>query len=377
MPRLSRRTVIGTLASLPIGISVAYASDRDTALRRVLREKRVAHRIPGLAAAVIRGSTIAAVAVDGLRRWDGRDAIGIHDRFHIASCTKSMTATWAAAAVHRGLLDWSSSLADLLPELARTMRREYRSATLEQLLAHAARMPSYTQPSPQQVAWMYALSGTPVEQRLAFLREVLSMEPPNDRSGDGAYSNVGYVAACAMVERVTGTAWEAGILQGLAAPLGLQSLGFGYPASPFMPDQPRGHAVLDGRIEVLPLDLSRNLAVCLSPAGAVHLSITDLARYARDHLNGLTGGRALLPGSYYARLHSQLPGSSSVFTLGWGMRQDDRLGRLHFGAGSGGWFFARIWIAPERRAAVVTASNSGDAGAATRELSVRLLTSLA
>ncbi len=341
-----------------------------------MHDTRIAHGIPGLAAAVVRGPSIAAVAVDGVRRSGGGDAIGIGDRFHIASCTKSMTATWAAAAVHRGLLDWSSSLSHVVPELARSVRREYRGATLEQLLAHAARMPSFTQPSPQQVAWMHALSGTPVEQRLAFLRKILSTEPPNDQPGDGAYSNVGYVAACAMVERVTGTAWEIGIRDELAARLGLRSLGFGYPASPSRPRQPRGHAMTSGRLAVLPFDPSRELAVSLRPAGAVHLSITDLARYARDHLSGLSGRRALLPARFYARLHTPLPGSSSVFTLGWGRRQDERLGRLHFGAGSGGWFFARVWIAPERSAAVVTLANSGDAAAATRELSERLLTEL-
>ena len=57
-----------------------------------------------------------------------------------------------------------------------------------------------------------------------------------------------------------------------------------------------------------------------------------------------------------------------MFTLGWGIRQDERWGQMHFGAGSGGWFFARIVVLPERDAAVVVASNSGDAGPATREL---------
>ena len=374
--RLTRRAVIGALAALPTGFHVAHASGRDQALRRLLREKRLAHRIPGLAAAVVRGSAIRAAAVDGVRRSGARDPIRLGDRFHIASCTKSMTATWAAIAVERRLLDWSSALADVVPELRRTMRAEYRAATLEQLLAHAARMPSYTQPSTQRVAWMHGLAGSPVEQRLTFLRDVLASEAPNDASGDGAYSNVGYVAASAMLERVTGIGWEEAIRRELAAPLGLHSLGFGYPARPSRPAQPRGHARVDGRIQVLPFDARRDLPRCLWPAGAVHLSITDLARYARDHLNGLTGRRALLPARQYARLHTPLPGSSSVFTLGWGRREDDRLGRLHFGSGSGGWFFVRIWIASGRDAAVVTASNSGEAAAATRELSERLLTGL-
>jgi CubicO group peptidase (beta-lactamase class C family) len=282
-----------------------------------------------------------------------------------------MTAMLAAIAVQRGVLNWSTRLADCLPDLSAEIRREYRDATLEQLLAHAARTPAYTSPNSQQVAWMHNLQGAPQEQRLTFLREVLSHEPPNLETGDGAYSNVGYVAACAMLERRTSTAWEELIRDELAEPLGWRSAGLGYPASQSSPHRPRGHALIDGRLEVLPLDPARNLAACLYPAGAVHLSIGDFALYARDHLNGLCGRPALLPTELYTRLHTGPPGADGSFTLGWGVRQHEQLGRLHFGAGSGGWFFARIWIAPERDIAVVTLSNSGDAAAATRELTLR------
>jgi CubicO group peptidase (beta-lactamase class C family) len=372
---LSRRTVLGSLAAIGLSPAVGRGSSRnaDETLLSLVGAKRAAHDLPGLAAAVVRGGRITALAVSGFRRSGMAEAMERGDRFHIASCTKSMTATLAAIAIRRGRLDWTTSLAEALPELAGSVRSEYRSATLEQLLAHAARMPAYTQPTADRVAWMHALGGTPGEQRLAFLRDTLSSEPPNDSTGDGAYSNVGYVAASAMIERATGISWERAMRSELAEPLGLRSLGFGYPASPSSPNQPRGHARVDGRTETLPFDTARDLAVALRPAGAVHVSIGDLARYARDHLNGLRGRRALLPPGFYARLHSPLPASTSPFTLGRGVRQDEGLGRLHFGAGSGGWFFARIWIAPERDAAVVTAANSGDAAAATRELSNEIL----
>jgi hypothetical protein len=46
---------------------------------------------------------------------------------------------------------------------------------------------------------------------------------------------------------------------------------------------------------------------------------------------------------------------------------------MHFGAGSGGWFFVRIVIVPEHDAAVVAASNSGQAADATNDLYRELL----
>jgi CubicO group peptidase (beta-lactamase class C family) len=343
------------------------------AFERILERIRAKHRLPGLAAAVVRGDRIVASGVTGVRRQGAADKLEPDDRFHIASCTKSMTATLAAMAVHNGQLNWTTSLADGLPTLGAKMRPEYRAVTLEQLLAHKAKIPAYTQFSPQRGEHLRALKGTATEQRLAFLGEVLGTDEPNTGTGNAAYSNAGYAAVGAMLERAAETSWEELVRRELARPLGMKSLGFGYPATASTPNQPRGHSESDGRVVELPLDESRELAVCLWPAGAVHCSIRDLALYAADHLNGLRGRRALLPLAMYQRLHRPLDGGNDGFTLGWGVRQDKGWGVMHFGAGSGGWFFVRIIIVPEHDAAVVAASNSGQAAEATNELHRELL----
>src|SRR3712207_5781921 len=127
-------------------------------LEQALEEIREKHDLPGLAAAVVRGGRVVSNAVAGVRRMSTGDRLRIDDRFHIASCTKSMTATLAAIAVEEGRLQWTSRLADVLPEL-RGARREYQGATLEQLLAHAARMPAYTQFGPERLEELKALRG--------------------------------------------------------------------------------------------------------------------------------------------------------------------------------------------------------------------------
>jgi CubicO group peptidase (beta-lactamase class C family) len=355
---------VGAGAWFTVG-SAQQLSRRSGELEALLERVRREHELPGLAAAVVSGDRGIVSGATGVRRWRDQAKLQLEDRFHIASCTKSWTATLAAVAVHRGRLRWTTTLAEGLPSLTTRMRREYASATLEQLLAHEAKLPTYTQPSARRVEEMRALTGSGAEQRLAFLEQVLA-ERPNYATGDGVYSNAGYVAVGAMLESSAGQSWEDLIRRELARPLGLTTVGFGYPATVAVPNQPRGHA-RSGRTTVeLPVDEARQLAVCLWPAGAVHCSIGDLATYAADHLSGLRGRSALLPSAYYERLHRRR--GESVFTLGWGITRDPRWGVTHFGAGSGGWFFVRIVIVPEHDAAVVIASNSGNAGRATREL---------
>ena len=340
----------------------------SASLAEGLKKIRSRHGLPGLAAAVVEGRYLTAIAVVGARVVGEPDAIALHDRFHIASCTKSITAMLAAVLVQEGRLDWSSRLVDVVPDLRRVVRPEYQDATLEQLLAHAARFPAYTQFGPKRLEELKALPGSPTEQRLRFLVDVLSSEQANTGTGDAAYSNLGYTAAAAMMERATRTAWEDLVLAKIFTPLALHDVTFGWPATAQAPDQPRGHLMIDGRLTPQPLDDSYMLPVALWPAGAVSSSIGDLATYAADHLNGLRGRPALLPQGAYQRLHRTLDGAADGFSLGWGVRSDPKLGVVHFGAGSGGTFFVRITVVPDRDLAGVVAANSGEAGPATREV---------
>ncbi len=352
----------------PIGCLLAASSLESADLGATLERIRNEHRLPGLAAAVVRGGEVEASAIVGFRRLGHPDPLQLDDRFHIASCTKSMTATLAAILVQEGRLGWTSRLVDVQPELRDAVRPEYRGATLEQLLAHAARMPAYTQFGSERLEELKSIPGSPSEKRLAFVTSVLASEEPNAGTGNAAYSNVGYAAAAVMMERAAAVSWEELVSKRLFQPLGLTHVGFGWPATPETPDEPRGHLRRSGELVEQPLDDSYVLPTVLWPAGAVNSAIGDLARYAADHLNGLLGRRALLPQSFYERLHRTIDGAPEGFTLGWGRRLDPRLGVVHFGSGSGGTFFVRIVIAPSRDVAIVVASNAGEAGEATREV---------
>lgn len=62
-----------------------------------------------------------------------------------------------------------------------------------------------------------------------------------------AYSNMGYVIAGAMLERVAGTMWEELVTQRIFVPLELHTAGFGPQASLGRTDAPLGHLVRSDR----------------------------------------------------------------------------------------------------------------------------------
>lgn len=323
-------------------------------------------RIPCLAVSVIKGGRIVAHGIAGVRRFGTNEPLRIEDRFHIASCTKSMTATLAAGLVEDGKLAWTTTIADAFPELATTIRPEYRLVTLLELLAHEGHIPAYTQIGEERARQLLLLPGDHAQQRLDFISQVLREDAPNMAAGEAAYSNAGYAIVGVMLERASRRTWEALIQERIFKPLAMKSARFGWPADVKTLDQPRGHWSEGGEVNVQPLT-HPFLAPCLWPAGAVSCSIDDLGLYAADHLNGLNGRPAILKNASYERLHRSPRGKTAGFTLGWGIRQDTELGSIHFGAGSGGSFFVRIEIIPSRDFAVVVAANSGDGGKTTAD----------
>src|SRR5262245_32530913 len=73
--------------------SEQHRSRRQGDLEALLERVRREHDLPGLAAAVVSGARDIVSGVTGVRRSGGRAKLQLEDRFHIASCTKSWTAT--------------------------------------------------------------------------------------------------------------------------------------------------------------------------------------------------------------------------------------------------------------------------------------------
>lgn len=86
----------------------------------------------------------------------------------------------------------------------------------------------------------------------------------------------------------------------LFRPLGVQSVGFGAPMK-----GPNGHRPrAGGYVSVPPSPLADNPSV-LAPAGTVHLSLQDWARYAILHLKGARSKNPpLLRADTFTRMHT-------------------------------------------------------------------------
>ena len=147
--------LMGIAATLFASASGAQTK-RETNLSEMLETIRAKHKLPSLAAAVVVDGKVVATNAAGVRRYGTAVKVTPEDKFHIGSDTKSMTATVAGMLVEKGKISWTTTIAESFPEFVNNIHSDYRSATLEQLLANRGGVPG----KPPSAVWMKAWQAT-------------------------------------------------------------------------------------------------------------------------------------------------------------------------------------------------------------------------
>lgn len=343
------RTLLLFLLLLPLAAFSRQSVDQQ--LAEILTN---AEHVPGIAAAAVKDGEIVAAGVAGIRKTGHSEKVTLDDRFHLGSCTKSMTASLAAMLVRDGKLRWESTPAEFFPDIR--IHEGYRAATLRQLLSHTGGTP---QDVPGRL-WsrLWKAEGPEPEQRMILVRGILSQAPAYPPGQGFAYSNAGYSIAGAMIEKASGSAFDELIRSRLFDPLGMKSAGFGAPATPGAVDQPYGHHLHNGKLVAVNPVPSGDNPPAITPAGRVHATILDFAKYASFHLGGVKD--APLADKDLEILHRHVPPSED-HALGWvRARRPWAGGTALTHTGTNTMFFAVAWLAPERNFAAVAACNSGE-----------------
>lgn len=275
----------------------------------LLEAIRKEHKLPGLAAAVVRRDQIVAEGVAGARQVGKDDKIALEDRFPIGSCTKRMTGLMIGRVIDSGKLSFDTTLAEVLPDIK--MRDEYRKVTVAQLLSFTGGIQPYTQINPRLTPILFELKGAAPEQREQFIKHLLQEEPVVKPGSEKRYSNASYALAAFVASRRTRREWETLLEEEVFKPLGLTKAGFGRPRSKERPNEPWLHskgaalmlkrpgqrAAVDNAVddkEYQPEPEERRSIEALAAAGNVHCSIRDFAKFASFELLAIQGKNSLL-----------------------------------------------------------------------------------
>lgn len=363
---------------LALALLTATPAAAFTDLSPELAAIRAAHDLPALAAAVIRNGEIIAAGAAGTRVAGQDNPVTVDDRFHIGSDGKALTATLAGSLVDEDVLAWDSTVGEVLGRVIPGLKPALARVTLAQLLSHSSGIPTDTEAMLDIYFNVDAFDYNPDARRLrAIATWNADHEPEIPEGSPFQYANFGYLVAGAMMEQATGQPWEVLVRERVLAPLGLDSAGFGATTTPGRYDAPVGHLRAEnGTLTPMLWGPAADMPPILGPAGIVHMSILDFARWAGWNAASGRRGPALVTPATLAEIHrphvstpprpNPPPGTPGEgdYGLGWGIDNPDWTnGPVLLHNGSNGMNLAKILVDPNADLGIVATTNVGGAEA--------------
>jgi CubicO group peptidase (beta-lactamase class C family) len=258
------------------------------ALERLIAEAMDEWKIPGLAITVVQNGEVALLRAYGLRDVEAGLPVTTDTQFLIGSVTKSFTATGLALLVDERRLDWKKPVRDYIPEFRLHDAVATDRVTVRDLLCHHSGLPRHD--------WIWMPGDLSPAQMLAAMRY---LEQGDDIRSTFQYSNLGYLVASIVTERVSGQSWTEFTRARLTDRLHMnvtftvEDLAAAADASvPYWMDG-------DTRLRVKPWPIRA------TAAGGINTSIASFANWLRLHLDkGVFEGQRLLSAALIQELQT-------------------------------------------------------------------------
>jgi dipeptidyl aminopeptidase/acylaminoacyl peptidase/CubicO group peptidase (beta-lactamase class C family) len=280
--------------------------------RRRLAVLAERHHVPGAALGILRvrpGRPDDLVeAAHGLLNVDTGVAATTDSVFQIGSISKVWTTTVVMQLVEEGRLDLDAPLVEVLPELRLSEPEVTKQVTMRHLLTHTSGIDG-------DVFTDTGRGDDCLERYVAQLAGVAQNHP---LGATWSYCNAGFVIAGRVVEKLTGTTWDAAVRERITTPLGLTRTGT-------LPEEALLHRAAVGHTgETEPVRAPVwGLPRAMGPAGLIHSTAADVLAFARPHLDGgrAPDGTRLLGAESVATMASPQADLPDKHTLGdsWGL----------------------------------------------------------
>lgn len=305
---------------------------------------------PGLAVGILADGEVIYSRGFGVRTLDTCAPVTPESVFYLLSVTKSFTGMLAALLQEEGTLELDQPLTHYLPETALPPPLNLGQTSIRDLLNHRAGF------SNGAINFRTFMPGNLDNEGMLYVLEHHSEPLPITFR----YTNMGYVVAGMVMEKVTGSSWRSLLEARLFAPLGMGATttsieratagAFAYPYSVSLEDTFEPAMV---KVEAQ-----------MHAAGGMASNVADLLRWVEANLeHGTIDGKPMLPPRVVRQAHapqiqySWQYGRYHRFAYGLGVHNSDLDGELvihHFGGP------IHVSFAPERGIGLVLLSAGPD-----------------
>lgn len=344
-------------------------------LDKIINNTLETFNTPGMSVAIVHEGQVIHAKGYGLANIETVTEATEHTYFRLASVSKAFTAAGLAILVDKKKLAWDDRVRDHLPDFVLKDTYANHRFTVEDLLTHQSGLVSGAGDS---MIWPEpsGFSRDEVVQRLRYLT------PGYPYSTEYAYSNVLYITAGQLIEKISGMPFETFLDNELFKPLGMQC----YTGA--MPDDAAQNSAMsygyadDQGFYPIPRNAITGDALMSAAAGGMVCSAAEMAKW----LQALLDNTPLNPN---ATMSKTLPFSQSQLNNMWqnhtllGVSKEDyEWDGTHFRSYGLGWrmsnigpykfvshtgtlsgYQAYIGLLPEKSLGVIVLNNGSNSGA--------------
>ncbi|HEX6750673.1 MAG TPA: serine hydrolase [Longimicrobium sp.] len=313
-------------------------------------------KVPGLAVAIVQGDSVVFEKGYGTRHVGRNEPVDAHTLFAIGSTTKAFTVSTLLMLADSGKVDLDAPVRTYLPSFELRDPSVTRELTVRDLLTHRSGV------SPDDFVWVLGYPRADIIRRMRWLPQASSLR------SQYAYNNLSFVVAGEVAAAAAGTTWERLVQSRLLEPLGMRETVTGLAGLAGRPNVAAAHIRRGDTLVAIPERDIDNAG----PAGSMHSSVHDMARWLRFQLDSTRlGGRRFVSAGRYAEMYTpqfvvpvaafypsaRLAGTRFVaYGLGWFL-EDYRGHFVTMHTGSIDGMSAIAGMLPDQRVGVVVLAN--------------------
>ncbi|MDZ7716361.1 MAG: serine hydrolase domain-containing protein [Balneolaceae bacterium] len=259
-----------------------------TTVDSVLEEKK----IPGAGIALVHKDSVIWSGGIGYAKFDQKTSVTSDHLFRIGSVSKTFIALGIMKLVQEQKLSLDAEVQKLVPEIEiKNLWSETDPIQVKHLLEHTAGFDdmhfseTYNTQDDPAISLKKAINIIPASKEVRW--------KPGTRF---SYSNPGYAVAGYIIEKITGQKYEKYLKEEILKPIGMSQSSFLYT------DSVESQLVLGYQGYYDPVEYQH---IYLRPAGSLHSSAKDMAKFVRMMLNkGSISGQTIIADSLFNRMET-------------------------------------------------------------------------
>jgi len=314
-----------------------------SAIDAYVNEQMINLGIPGMALGIVQDGQVTHLQGFGVADSSGR-SVTPQTPFRIGSVTKSFTALAVMQLVEEGKIDLDAPVQTYLPWFTAADEEASAQITVRHLLNQSSGFST----KDGNLFWR---SQKGLEETVRNLDTIKLTQPVGTTF---QYSNINFMIAGLIVEKVSGQSYADYATHHIFTPLDMRN-------SYTSPTLARAGGLPDGHIYMFGHVFSNDgpMPPANLPAGALIVSIEDLAHYAVAQMNeGHYGESSILSPQGISELHAPaIPAGNGNYAMGWFVGEIEGK-TIFYHNGDDGRFHASIILFPEDNLGIIMTANA-------------------